>query len=66
MTEGDKKYLCINPGVQYIRFAKCIYTRQMEIFSNVINFCEMRTSCVSSSFRKYANFEWSVLTARYR
>lgn len=38
----------------------------MEIFSNIINFCGMRTSSVSSSFRKYANFEWSVLAARYK
>lgn len=38
----------------------------MEIFSNIINFCGMRTLSVSSSFRKYANFEWSVLAARYK
>lgn len=44
MTGRDKKYLCMYPVIQRIRLAKCVYTRQMEIFSNIINFCRMKTS----------------------
>lgn len=44
MTRRDKKYLCMYPVIQCIRLAKCVYRRQMEIFSNIVNFCRMKTS----------------------